>query len=386
MRELLTAILRGEATEWPAARPDAELRFLESALYHGVEPLVAWRLRGVGAFERWPATIRTGLRSAAARQAMVEELLHDELSDILMRLAETGIHPLVMKGAGLAYTHYVHPCLRPRSDTDLLIRAADTIAAIRVLESRGYARPNRTSGELVSYQSPFVKTDRHGVRHVYDLHWKIANPQLFADFLLFDELEADAIPVVALGTHARTLGHVHALLLACVHRVAHHHDADQLIWLYDIHLLASGIDQRQAHEFARWAADKRVAAICAASVARAQQEFNTGLDVELLDKLRATGDEPSRGYLRHRRRQVEILASDLGALPRWRSRLQLLRELAFPPAPYMLDTYGVSSLALLPPLYIHRLVRGIGRWCRNGVLGSRDADAKVAGRAEIDEA
>ena len=43
----------------------------------------------------------------------------------------------------------------------------------------------------------------------------------------------------------RGLSPVHALLVACIHRVAHHRGTERLIWLLDIHLLASRLEERE---------------------------------------------------------------------------------------------------------------------------------------------
>jgi hypothetical protein len=66
----------------------------------------------------------------------------------------------------------------------------------------------------------------------------------------------------------------------------------------------------------------------------------------------------------HDVRKVDILASDLKALPGWRQRLRLLREHVFPPAGYIRRRYAVSSPLALPALYAHRFVTGAFKWRR----------------------
>ena len=72
------------------------------------------------------------------------------------------------------------------------------------------------------YQASYVTRPRNAPVHVVDLHWRIANPQRVRPVLAYEELAAAAEPVPALAPRARGLRRVHALLLACVHRVAHH--------------------------------------------------------------------------------------------------------------------------------------------------------------------
>ena len=78
------------------------------------------------------------------------------------------------------------------------------------------------------------------------------------------------------------------------------------------------------------------------------------------------GQEPTAVYLRPQLRKVDVLVSDLRALPDWRSRLTLLREHVFPPADFMRQTYSGSPRALLPALYAWRFIEGAGGWFKKG--------------------
>ena len=69
-------------------------------------------------------------------------------------------------------------------------------------------------------------------------------------------------------------------------------------------------------------------------------------------------------YLNGDVRKVDLLAADLRALPDWRSRLRLIREHLFPPADYIFAVSGRSHPALLPALYLRRIVRGSLAWFR----------------------
>src|SRR5207244_7367213 len=81
--------------------------------------------------------------------------------------------------------------------------------------------------------------------------------------------------------------------------------------------------------------------------------------------LAAAGDaDPSRAYLRHRWRRVDILRSDLHSLSDWRARARLLREHLVPPPAYILASYGRTRATLLPVLYVHRILRGALEWFR----------------------
>src|SRR5262249_51587245 len=154
-----------------------------------------------------------------------------EITRVLASLREAGVTALVLKGGALAYTHYPAPHLRPRGDTDLLVTREDRARAQEALDDLGYRRQNSVSRDAVHTQWMFRRHEGR-LPHTIDLHWAISNRPLFARMLSFDELRRDARPIATLGADALAPAPVHALILACVHRVAHHDDAPTLIWLY----------------------------------------------------------------------------------------------------------------------------------------------------------
>ena len=334
MEQRVAAVLRGEPVGWPPADGHAaQARLLEVAASHGVVPMLVHQLDRAKTLHQWPIGIREPLIEAASRQVWVETRHRGELLQVLSALAAIGVPALLMKGAALAYLYYPDPCLRPRYDTDLLVRKDDMPSVTRVMRALGYRRSNRTSGDLVIPQSQFVKDGRPGLLHAYDFHWKIAIPVLFADVLSFDDVVTRAIAVPALGAHARALGRVDALLLACVHRVAHHHGDERLLWLYDIHLLANDLDREPFRQFSALAAQKQIRAVCADGLTLAHRWLHTRLPAEVMSTLMAqASSEPTAVHLAGGLRQVDLLSSDLRALDRWPARWQLLREHLFPPA------------------------------------------------------
>lgn len=366
--DTLAAIVRGDTVALPVAE-GALAELLDAATHHGLNALVAERL-GRGGLERAPAVVRTALGRELALGAALEALRQRELKDVLDLLASRGVSPLLLKGSALAYTHYANAAHRPRFDTDLLVCRDDMAAVGEVMALRGYGRPNQVTGELVMHQLDYARKDAQGLWHVYDFHWKLANRQAVADMLSHDELMREAIAVDALGPHARGLGSVHALMLACVHRVAHHASNERLIWIYDIHLLVEALSPAQAAAFAALAVDRSVSAICADGLAAAHRWFRTRVPVGLLDQLTAgqSADTPeaSAALLHVHGSRIDEILSDLRALPGWGCRARLMYEHAFPPPSYIAGMYMVSNRAWLPALYTHRIVRGAWRWFRAG--------------------
>ena len=359
---LLVAALRGEPAPWPVdAEPALASAVVDAASSHDVAALVA----SAAAVNDWPQAVRSVLQDLRRLAAATEAVRRQDLIRLVEAFADAGVRCLLLKGAPLAYTHYSQPWLRPRFDTDLLIHPSDRARADAVLRELGYALTVQVSGTLVANQLQYQRRDRYQLTDTIDLHWKITNPHLFADALTVDELEAAAQPVPQLGPCARALSNVHALILACVHRVAHHQNSDRLIWLYDIHLLVSAMTPAEHVAFTALARRKRLRAICAAGLDHARRQFNTrcsveGLDAGAIDSHDAP--EPTAAFLQPNLRRVDILRSDLRNVGGWTQKLRLIREHVLPPPAYLRARYGRRTPLVVA--YVDRVVTGMAKWFR----------------------
>jgi hypothetical protein len=338
----LRCALRGEAALWPESIGDDESGALAQ---HGLLPLI-YRLGGI-----------PSLRQQALDAAVIEAL---RLADLRAVLEALGGMALIVKGTALAYSIYPAPELRPRTDTDLLIDRGEIGRARRALTSIGFAETPTSGDELGVRQHSFSRQDRFGVTHIYDVHVDIANSAVVADALRYDELRARAVPLPAVAPDALGPCNADALLHACIHRVVHHHDSDRLIWLYDIHLLRERMTEEEHRQFWELAAGRRVAAICVASVEAANRIFG-GVSMPSVD---VAPNEPSSAFLDRHRRYSAVIAGDLAALPGWRARFKRLRQLAFPPPSFMMQSFGAPWRVLLPLLYAYRGFRGVRRMFR----------------------
>jgi hypothetical protein len=375
---LLATILRGEAAAWPGADnagnvDDADNadnadnvdnraghRFIECAQDHKVLPLVAWQDRRRRVLADWPDTLRQTIAKRARQTAIAEQINREEILAVLRNLRARGIRAVLLKGAALAYTHYPHPCLRPRDDFDLLVADDQVSAADQVLQDRGYEPLRMLHGRFVSFQRTFVRR-AGGATYTCDLHWRASNRLAFAQHLSMEQLGNHTQPVAALGVDAECLASPHALFLACVHRVAHHLGEPKLIWIYDIHLLVSSMSDHDAEAFVALAHDRRVTAICHQSVALANQLFATRLPGPLKD-LEADSSEPLAGYVRADFGPAGMLLADLRSATSYRARLLLLREHLFPPVAFLRASRGWLGSGPVPFLYARRLIRGAARW------------------------
>jgi hypothetical protein len=358
MEGLLRLALQGEHVSWSSASSIQDSDFVEYTLQNGIQPLLYYCLRQSGSLENWPENIRASLENESKRQVAIDIFRQRNLQEVLQRLASQNIFPLLLKGTPLSYLYYPDSSLRPRCDTDLLIKKADLQKVDAVLSECAYVRNNSVSGDLIRHQFLYSKSGSEAAGCDLDVHWKISNPALFADIFSFDELKSDSIRIPALSQYARTLSRINSLLIACLHRVAHHNNSERLIWLYDIHLLAKDLNENEFKEFCERATQKKVMTICWNGLLAARSWFNTNFPQHQSNFDFA---EPTAQYLRSGLRGIDLLSINLKQLSTW-NKIQLLKENLFPPANYMLQRYRVSKRVLLPALYLHRSMSGAWKW------------------------
>jgi len=299
------------------------------------------------------------LRAAAALEAARER----ELRQVLAALAGVSVRPVLLKGAVLSRTHYRRPELRPRTDTDLIIPPSARDTTARALMELGYERVAEADGRLTTGQFHLHKCDALGLFHALDVHTRISNVRAFANALSYEELVRDGRPVPSLGPHAWGPSPVHALMIACVHRVAHHGNTDSLLWLLDASLLARSLEPHERGCFTELTGARAVRSVCRSTLMLADATFG-GIDVYWLASLATETIEPTAAFLRGPMRQVDILRQDLLASPRLWQRLQIVGEHLFPSSSFMYTRYGTRRKVTLPFLYAHRIVTGVPKWFR----------------------
>lgn len=362
MIDLLAAVLRGEPSAIATLGLVPAEQAMDAALKHGVLPLVAERL----AAEGQPACALGELFRRQARiHAAADLVREDALRQIVVALRIASVPALVVKGAHLAYAVYPRPDLRPRLDSDFLVRPRDRPPAVAALLDAGYVAVPQAEGSLVSYQSSFSLRRDGAVVHIVDLHWRLANPQAFGDVLTFDDLDraGEALPALA---NARVPSPLHAMLLAAIHQVAHHPDDDHLIWSCDLDRLARRLDDAAWRRVVSEAEDRRVGAVLARGLDHAASRLGTPVPdwVVSAPALRsvAARSTPTAAFLEPGRRHVQTVAQDLRLLPTWSARSRLIWQHLFPAPSYMRTVYAPTSRSPLPVLYVRRAWRGAWRW------------------------
>jgi hypothetical protein len=353
---VLADLLTGHDIPPPIAWEDEAL--LDAAIEHRVHLLLASRPAGC------PSHITEQLQAAVRQEALIEQLQFTSTGRVLDALAGVGVRPLLFKGAALAYTCYAKPYHRPRNDVDLFIRKEDEPAVRAVMESAGYRRCDAVSGERVTHQFQYSRIDTAGVACEFDFHWRLANPALFSDLLTFEEIARDAVNVPALGRTGRAPSPVHSLFIACMHRVAHHDDGDHLLWLYDIHLLATSLTLQEWRVFESLTVRTQMRAVCGKGLRLAADLFGTRVPPAIRDAFAGAPLEPSAAFVGGGLSRLDIELSNFRHLSGWRARGQLVWQHLFPDRRYMLNAYHATNAMWLPALYAHRIARGAVRWVR----------------------
>lgn len=350
----LCARLSGASVELGPAR-------IAVARSHGVHLLLADGLTNQERATEWGSELTRSLRVAAA----LETRRDDALREVLEAFGAAGVVPLLLKGAALAYTVYPQPWLRPRADVDLLVERGDRDRAEVMLQSLGWTRDPESNAEFASTQRHYSKAHTSGRAEYLDLHWKIANPPVFADALAYGELRARSLPVDALGPQARTLADGDALFLACIHIAAHHADHPRIIWLLDVHRLAQRLSPAEEDRFLTLTEQRGMRAVCRHVLEAAGRGFGDARAGTLAGRIAVDGSSELSARVLRPISRAGLLRADLAALVGWRARVRLICEHLFPSATYLRSTYPTWPSALLPIAAVHRIVVGAPKWLRS---------------------
>jgi hypothetical protein len=350
----IAAILRRDA---PAPPEGLDVPAVEQAIAHGIAPLVYAALHDRGVWERAAPDARDRLARVAREAILLEPVRAEHLTRVVAAMGAEGVRPLLFKGAAVAVTHYPSPWLRPRGDSDFLVRPDESARARAVLERMGFARVPRPQSLLVTQQSRYSGAFG-GVPLAYDVHWRVADPHAFAHAFLYDELERRAIEH---PSGARRVSDVDALAIACVHRAAHHYDAPHLLLLYDIHLIAKAFGPAEWDEIAALARERRLKTVIRRGLELASDAFGLAIPLTAQDALAGGSREGTGLFVGRRLRRVDILVSDLRALPSWSERVQLLQAHLFPERSYLAASAADGSARVS---YLRRAASGARHWFR----------------------
>jgi hypothetical protein len=302
-----------------------------------------------------PDRISRARRVAAASEAAERHVL----GEVLSALNAAGVNVLLLKGAALSYTVYPLPWLRPRSDIDLLVRPGMLPRVADVLRHLDFSAAREVSHPLISRQRHFHRS--HGVPVALDVHDALVNPPVLRLLPEFDVLWARAQSASGLRVAARALATPDALLHALVHRVAHHNSSVNLLWLYDMHLLAGRMQDRDWSILIETAECAQVCQIAADGLGVLSRTLDSAVPAAVVERLTAARPEASAALLGGGLTEWRLQLINFKSLG-WRERLAFARAHLMPPA----DELAIAARPAqpLPVRYASRAVRGARKWLR----------------------
>jgi hypothetical protein len=351
----------GDPEPFPIARSAlSAAQFLAFTEFHGVTALL-WA--NAAARDAVPQRYIDAMGPTVRWHVARELVLQHELGQVLAAARAGGLLPLVLKGTAFAYSLYPEPSVRQRHDTDLLVRPDEKRAVVELLQSLGYTGDLIAAEHWATSERSFTKPAGQGIVSRIDLHWRVSNSPLFWR----PELDC-----ARLRLRAQQLGRLSEatycparpvlLLHACIHRAGHarapmtvrgstYAASNRLIWLYDIHLLASAFDDAAWGEFLELAGRVQVREICRAALSASTVRFQTRIASVVVDALAPRRSERSASHIRSSECRVKLL--EFWALPSLRARAGWVREHLLPGRDYMRARFG-DQRACLARLYARR--------------------------------
>lgn len=289
--------------------------------------------------------------------AAVEAAERRTVRDILTTFADQELPVLLLKGGALSYSVYAMPWLRPRTDTDLLVPPGSMDEVSVALGRLGFVSPPEVTHPLITRQRHFMRPG--ALPAAVDVHEALVNPPVLRHLPDFATLNPRAQALPALHPAARALGTADALLHALVHRVAHHNSAVDLIWLYDIRLLAARMTDADWDVLVRTAQHAQVCRIAGDGLELAVTVLDAAVPATVRDRLSQAGHEPSAALIGGELTELHLQWINFRSLEGLRMKATFLRAHLFPPSG---ELAGPAGPWPLPVRYVVRAVRGLRKW------------------------
>lgn len=353
--DFICQALRGEPAPWTALGNLNANEFLARCRHHGVAALLFHRMRNNPGWESWPLELQQDLEQASKAGAAHDLLRSHYLRQLLNALAAKDIPCITTKGEALAVSVYKQPGTRTRSDSDLFIRMGDIAGVRQTVLDLGY---RVASTVYKSHQFTVVRPGDESYSIRFDIHWRILNSPRFARVLSFEQAFEGSREVPGMSP-MRILNDSDALMLACMHRFgSERHDRDRLIWIYDLHMLVTEMDEAELLRFSSNVVERHVQDVCLDGLCKAKECFHTGIPPRVIDML--TTPTPGGWHFESLgKSHLGLLLDDWKALRDRRARMELLKELFVPSSEYLLYKYQKDNRLWLPLLYVRLVLGGL---------------------------
>lgn len=305
------------------------------------------------------------LKEYRVRYTAASTMIDHEVVTMLRKLRNDGIEAIVLKGFALAHQVYAAPALRPRADVDVLIRPADKEALKSIFVAAGYHNPRGWEPRAISNQLSFSKHLSNGLASNFDVHIKISNNKVVENILDHEQLLASAdthsLPGIQLIDKPHAM--VHAILHLLNHRAAG--DLVKMIWHYDIYLLAESMNTTQQLELLQLVDEKGLAHVAGFTLELTDAYFPSPRLREIVARLKNKRSDDVYNYLLTSTYGAKGLLLALRTAPGLITKLDIVRETAFPPAGEIYAKYGKDTKWPLCFLYFRRIVGGLIKYGRS---------------------
>ena len=350
----LAGLLSGKSSESSFSHQE----LLAKLEYHGITLLAAEQ-------NALPVALSKYTTKLKAMMVASDALKQTELAALFNAFDLADLRSVLFKGSALAYSVYEKPWLRPRSDNDVLIELSDRDRYDEVFKQLGYQKLFAMQGNYVSYQCTYGKALVGGSAINIDLHWQINNRQMFSNTFSVNELikhgeQLNHFGNVSLTSSVNIPSFVDSILIACIHRLGHHHDEERLAWLYDIHLLTQELTDHQWQQLGTRANDKKISTITLDALRLCQQILDTQLDETIIAQLQTSSEaaEPSSVFLKRDLSERHYFWADVKSMSGLRAKLGFIRESIVPSPDYVRQQMNTPWASVA---YIKRFIRGVKR-------------------------
>ena len=262
----------------------------------------------------------------------------------------------------MCYQVYSAPHLRPKTDIDILINSEDKAAILALFEQLGYSNPRGWEPQAIISQFSMKKTLGKGINILFDVHLKISNSKqienIFNHSELLETANSNLLP------HINLINKPYALIHAIFHLLHHKSSGDliKLIWYYDIFLIIEQLNKPDLTQLKNIVTDKGLSHLFSHTLQLTEEYFPSNnlsslITWSSLPNVKETS-EINYNYLLGDSYGIKGVWLTLSATKGISNKLNIIKEMVFPPAAEIYIKYGKNSSWPLPLLYIRRMFTG----------------------------
>ena len=328
------------------------------------------------------ADLAAAYRSTAIRNT----LLFHELERVLGDLGRAGIEAILLKGVALSHTVYAREAVRPFSDMDILIRAADRDRIAEAL-APAYRQPTpvmreEQAGEEYEHEIQLYKDSP--VQVMLEPHWRLFTSGFFRERVEMDWFWETALPTTVGRAPARVLGPEAQLLHLCGHLMLQHWRSP-LIWVHDVaEVLAHYRESIDWDLLLDRAQAFGLVLALREPLLRVERDWGAPIPARTMERLWRL--QPSREEARvfaavvgQQRTQTTKAVLAMQHMSNWRERLRFALVRVLPSPSYMRWRYGLRSPLLVPLAYPYRWFTALGGVLWDVLWGREDVGGRCGG-------